>query len=46
MAARKTVLTAVFVFLALAWAHAEEAPGLTPRQNFFFKTVAATSGNQ
>jgi nitroreductase len=41
MATQKTVLTTVFVLLALAWAHAEEAPGLTPGQKFFFETVAA-----
>lgn len=40
-AMRRTVLAAVFVFLALAWVHAEEAPGLTPGQKFFFETVAA-----
>jgi len=41
MAMRRTILVAVFVFLALAWAQAQEAPGLTPGQKFFFETVAA-----
>jgi nitroreductase len=41
MATRKTILASLLIFLALAWCHAEVAPGLTPGQQFFFETVAA-----
>ena len=41
MAMRRTVLAAGFILLALAWAQAQDVPGLTPGQKFFFETVAA-----
>jgi nitroreductase len=41
MAMKKTVWAAGFILLALAWAQAQEVPGLTAEQKFFFETVAA-----
>lgn len=41
MAMKRTILAAGFILLALAWAQAQEVPGLTPEQKFFFETVAA-----
>jgi len=41
MAMKRTVLAAGFILLALAWAQAQEVPGLTSEQKFFFETVAA-----
>ena len=41
MAMKRSVLAAGFILLALAWAQAQEVPGLTSEQKFFFETVAA-----
>ncbi len=41
MAKKRAVLAAGFILLALAWAQAQEVPGLTAEQKFFFETVAA-----
>jgi len=41
MVMKRTILAAGFILLALAWAQAQEVPGLTSEQKFFFETVAA-----